>query len=67
MDRGLAYLQKIHDAVRTAASSASGEEEIAQKTAAALGLPPQVVTPLFVRTIGANLRALDCRDLLSGE
>jgi hydroxyacylglutathione hydrolase len=68
VDRGLAYLQKIHDAVR--ASSADGTSdpvEVAQKTAAALGLPPKVVTPLLVRTLAANLRVMDCRDLLSGK
>jgi hydroxyacylglutathione hydrolase len=64
MDRALAYLQRIHDAV--VAVSADGTKdpmEITKRTAALLGLPPQAVTPLLARTIAANLRIRDQNDL----
>jgi hydroxyacylglutathione hydrolase len=68
MDLALAYLQKIHDSVVTfAAEGLSDPVEIAGKTAAALGLPPKVVTPIFTRTIAANLRAIDHRNLLTSD
>jgi hydroxyacylglutathione hydrolase len=64
MDRALAYLQKIHDAaVAASADGTSDPMEIAKKTATALGLPPQMVTPLLVRTLGANMRIRHHRDL----
>jgi hydroxyacylglutathione hydrolase len=66
MDQALAYLQKIHDAVITSAADDSSDPmEITKKTATALGLPPKAVTPLLARTIAANLRALNRRDLLN--
>jgi hydroxyacylglutathione hydrolase len=64
MDRALAYLQRIHEAV--VAVSADGIKdpmEITKRTAALLGLPPQAVTPLLARTIAANLRIRDQKDL----
>jgi glyoxylase-like metal-dependent hydrolase (beta-lactamase superfamily II) len=67
MDRALAYLQKIHaTAIATSADGTTDPLEIARKTAAALGLPPQVVTPLLVRTLGANLRVRDQKNLGTG-
>jgi hydroxyacylglutathione hydrolase len=64
MDRALAYLQTIHDAVVSASADGTAEPmEIAKKTATALGLPPQMVTPLLVRTLGANMRIRHHRDL----
>jgi hydroxyacylglutathione hydrolase len=66
MDRALAYLQKIHNA--TVAASADGTTdpmEITKRTAAALGLPPQVVSPLLTRTLSANMRIRDLKDLLA--
>jgi hypothetical protein len=42
MDRALAYLQKIHDAVVSASADGTAEPmEIAKKTVTALGLPPR--------------------------
>jgi hydroxyacylglutathione hydrolase len=68
MDRALAYLQKIHDAViRSSADATSNPMEITQKTATALGLPPQVATPHLARTLGANIRVMERRDLLTGD
>jgi len=67
MGRALAYLQKIHEtAIATSADGTTDPMEIARKTAAALGLPPQVVTPLLVRTLGANIRVRDQKNLGTG-
>jgi len=67
MDRALTYLQQIHDAVITASADGTVEPmEIAKRTAALLGLPPQVVTPLLARTLAANLRERDYKDLNIG-
>jgi hypothetical protein len=64
MDESLAYLQKIHDAAIAASAQGTNEPmEIAKRTAALLGLPPQVVTPLLARTLQANIRVRDQRDL----
>ncbi len=67
MDKGLEYLQKIHEAVLTSELNGSPDLlELTQKTAAALGLPPQAVTPLLARTFAANLLERDCKNLLEG-
>ncbi len=64
MDRALAYLQKIHNATVSASADGTVEPmEIAKRTATALGLPPQMVTPLLARTLGANMRVRHHRDL----
>jgi hydroxyacylglutathione hydrolase len=65
MDRALAYLQKIHETVLTSqGSSTSDLMELTRTTAAALGLPPQVVNPLLARTFAANLRLGNVKNLL---
>jgi len=64
MDRALAYLQRIHEVV--IAVSADGTQdpmEIAKRTAALIGLPPQVMSPLLARTFVANMRVRDTPDL----
>jgi hydroxyacylglutathione hydrolase len=64
MDRLLAYRQKIQESV--IAVSADGTKDplqIAKSTAVLLGLPPQAVTPLLARTLAANLRIRDYKDL----
>jgi len=67
MDRALAYLQDIHDAVIAASADGTCEPmEIAKKTAAQLGLPPKTVTPLLARTIAANLKIREQKDLTTG-
>lgn len=67
MDRALAYLQKIHESVITvSADGTSDPMEIAKRTAALLGLPPKVVTPLLTRTFAANTRMRDHPDLVNG-
>jgi hydroxyacylglutathione hydrolase len=66
MDRALAYLQKIHQAVILAAATGETEPmELAKTTAGYLGLPLQVVTPLLARTFLANLRVRHQMDLLA--
>jgi hydroxyacylglutathione hydrolase len=64
MDRALVYLQKIHEAVVTASAEGTNEPmEIAKRTAALIGLPPNAVTPLLARTLMANIRLRDQTDL----
>jgi hydroxyacylglutathione hydrolase len=64
MDRAVEYLQRIHEAVLAGAGSGSPDPmELARKTAAALGLPPQAVNPLLARTFAANLRVRDRKSL----
>jgi hydroxyacylglutathione hydrolase len=63
MDRAAEYLRKIHAAVLASAGEGSPDPmELAARTAAALGLPPQAVNPLLARTLAANLRVRDTRD-----
>jgi hydroxyacylglutathione hydrolase len=65
LDKGLEYLQKIHEAVLTSEQNGSPDVLVlTQKTAAALGLPPHAVTPLLARTFAANLLVRDCKNLL---
>lgn len=65
MDRALEYLQTIHEAVR-ACEDTPGPMDFTRAVAAAIGLPPQAVNPLLVRTLAANLRVKNRKDLLSG-
>ncbi|MBT8507544.1 MBL fold metallo-hydrolase [Methanomicrobiaceae archaeon CYW5] len=65
MDRGAAYLQAIHDAVRASAGTGTTDPmEVTRRTADALGLPSAAVTPLLARTIAANLRLREMPNLL---
>ncbi|MDD1653347.1 MAG: MBL fold metallo-hydrolase [Methanomicrobiales archaeon] len=64
MDSAIEYLQAIHGAVLAAAGTGSPDPmALAGKTAAALGLPPQAVNPLFARTVTAHLRVKDRKRL----
>jgi hydroxyacylglutathione hydrolase len=66
MDRAIEYLQAIHGAVLAAAGTGSpGPMELTEKTAAALGLPPQAVNSLLARTVTAHLRLKDRKSLLA--
>ncbi len=68
MREALVYLQKVHTMViRNAAGSLSDPLELCQRTAVALGLPPQAATPLLARTFAANLRLYDRPQLLIDE
>jgi hydroxyacylglutathione hydrolase len=65
MDRAKEYLHEIHKAVlKNADAGYSDLMELARKTAENIGLPPQAISPLLARTIGANLRARDQKNLL---
>jgi hypothetical protein len=67
MDLALAYLQRIHEAVLTESADGTHDPmEIAKRAAPLLGLPPMEVTPLLARTLAANMRNLDERDLTTG-
>ena len=67
MDLALAYLQWIHEAVLTVSADGTYDPmEIAKRAAPLLGLPPMEVTPLLARTLAANMRNLDERDLTTG-
>jgi glyoxylase-like metal-dependent hydrolase (beta-lactamase superfamily II) len=67
MDRALRYLQRIHESVITVSADGTQDMmEITKRTAALLGLPPQVVTPLLARTFAANIRVRDHPDLVIG-
>lgn len=66
MDRALSHLQMIHEAVLACADTGSSDPmECTRNTAAALGLPPQAVSPLLARTFAAHLRVLDQKSLLA--
>jgi len=66
MDRAVEYLQMIHEAVLASAGMGSPDPmELTRKTAAAIGLPPQAVNPLLVRTFAANLRIRNQKSLLT--
>jgi len=66
MDRAPTYLQMIHEAVLASAGTGSPDlMELTRKTAAAIGLPPQAVTPLLARTFAANLKVRDRTSLLT--
>jgi glyoxylase-like metal-dependent hydrolase (beta-lactamase superfamily II) len=65
MGGAIAYLQKIHESVIMVSSDGTTDPmAVASRTAIALGLPPQVVSPLLARTIAANLRIRDQPDLV---
>jgi hydroxyacylglutathione hydrolase len=67
MDKALEYLQIIHNAVLTInGEGVTDLVELTKKTAAALWLPPQAVTPLLARTFVANLRLRDHKNLIEG-
>lgn len=66
MDLALAYLLKIHKTVITVSADGTTDPMmVAQRTAVAMGLPLHAVTPLFSRTIAANIRARDYPDLVT--
>lgn len=65
MDKGLLYLQHIHDAVRACTDTESADlMDITRKTVEFLGLPPQAVNPLLARTFSANLRIREREKLI---
>ena len=68
IDKGLEYLQKIHDAVRACSEEYPADLlEFTRKTGEFLGLPPQAVTPLLARTLSANLQIREREDLINNR
>ena len=68
MDRALEHLQTIHEAVLSSAGDNLPDPiELTRKTAAAIGLPPQMVNPLLARTFAANLRARNRKNLMADD
>jgi len=66
MDRAAGYLQVIHTAVLANADAGSSDPmELTRTTAAAIGLPPEAVSPLLARTFAANLLVRDQKSLLA--
>jgi hydroxyacylglutathione hydrolase len=66
MDLALKYLQHIHEVVLDSAGVGNPDPiELTIKSAAILGLPPQIVNPLLERTFAANLRVRNRENLLS--
>lgn len=64
----LTCLQQVHAAVlRNGCSCGNDPMELCRRVAAALGLPPQVATPLLARTLSAHLPLCNRPDLLSCE
>jgi glyoxylase-like metal-dependent hydrolase (beta-lactamase superfamily II) len=67
MDKALEYLRTIHEVVLACnRKSATDPVELTKKAGAALGLPPQAITPLLRRTFAANLHERDNKDLFDG-
>jgi glyoxylase-like metal-dependent hydrolase (beta-lactamase superfamily II) len=65
MERALAYLQKIHEVILHISSEGKTDSmDVANEAAAALGLPPQAVSPLLARTLEANLCVRNTRNLI---
>ncbi|KQC04753.1 MAG: hypothetical protein APR53_02785 [Methanoculleus sp. SDB] len=65
MDEGLAYLEKIHDAVLDCAGTGEPEPVApARDVAAVLGLPARAFSPLLAKSFMANLRVRDKKGLL---
>jgi hydroxyacylglutathione hydrolase len=63
MNQALMYLQKIHETVITVTADGTTDPmSVARRTMSALGLPPEAVSPLLVRTIAANMRAREYSD-----
>ena len=65
MDEGLAYLQRIHNAVLKVAGGAGGSDkgldamELCRRTLAELGLPEAMANPLVARSFQSSLK-LNC-------
>ncbi|HTX43304.1 MAG TPA: MBL fold metallo-hydrolase [Methanocella sp.] len=66
MDDGLGYLQKVHEAVIKISGSGTAVDSVAvcRGVLGELGLPEKAMNPLAVRSVEANLRWRERRDLL---
>jgi len=66
MDRGLGYLQRIHDAVIRSAEATYSQDgmELCRRIVRELGLPEMMANPLTARSFQSSLKILDRRDIL---
>jgi hydroxyacylglutathione hydrolase len=66
MDEGLAYLQRIHDAVRKCSDNNPGAApmELCGAVVGELGLSAEAVNPLVARSFAANLAIRDRKNIL---
>lgn len=58
MDEGLQYIQRVHDAVRTAAGTTKRPDlmDLTRHVFQLLGIPPEAAHPIAARTIAAHLK-----------
>ncbi len=66
MDEGLAYIQRVHDAVRkcSAGDAKSDLPKLTPLVLTELGLPPELANPLVARTFAAHLEVRDRKDII---
>ncbi len=64
MDEGLRYLQRVHQAVIKLSGTTRDPMALCKKVLPEIGLPENIVNPLAARSIAANLKVLDRKDLL---
>jgi hydroxyacylglutathione hydrolase len=64
MDEGLRYLQRVHEAVLKTSGTAVDSTALCRNVLRELGIQGETMNPLAVRSIEANLRARERRDLL---
>jgi glyoxylase-like metal-dependent hydrolase (beta-lactamase superfamily II) len=69
MDRGLHYLQNIHEAVLKASKQMESAEpmQLCERVLANLGLPQTIANPLIARTFQAHLEVKNQQDLIRNE
>ncbi len=66
MDEGLAYIQRVHDAVRKCSDGAA-EPDLQKLTPCVLtelGMPPELANPLVARTFAAHLAVRDQKTVI---
>ncbi len=64
MDESLRYLQRVHEAVLGASGTVVDPMALCRHVLRGLGLPEKAANPLAVRSVEANLRVKERRDLL---
>jgi hydroxyacylglutathione hydrolase len=64
MDEGLRYLQRVHEAVLKTSGTAVDRAALCRNVLRELGIPGETMNPLAERSVEANLRARERRDLL---
>ncbi len=66
LEKALAYLQRIHEAVLAAAADEAAPEpmDLCRRVVAAMGAPPVAANPLVARSLMSHLRVRDRKSLL---